>query len=137
MRKDSPMTNASSWRTGQRTRGQSHTTLSVSVRYAQILRHRQLTQATASVDFLRELLELAQQVTAVERADDEGHLDEAGILPDPNVGALTAPAAATSAPGMQGSRPSPQRAAGIPLISYVQAPGAMIEPSPAPSHLSA
>ena len=53
------------------------------------LRHRQLTQAAASVDFLRELLELAQQVTAVERADDEGHLDEVSILPDPNVGALT------------------------------------------------
>jgi type I restriction enzyme, R subunit len=53
------------------------------------LRHRQLTQAAASVDFLRELLELAQQVTAVERAYDEGHLDEVSILPDPNVGALT------------------------------------------------
>jgi len=53
------------------------------------LRHRQLTQATASVDFLRELLELAQQVTAVEHADDEGRLDQVSILPDPNVGALT------------------------------------------------
>jgi type I restriction enzyme, R subunit len=53
------------------------------------LRHRQLTQAAASIDFLRELLELAQQVTAVERADDEGRLDEVSILPNPNVGALT------------------------------------------------
>ena len=53
------------------------------------LRHRQLTQASASVEFLREILELAQQVTAVERAEDEGHLDDVSILPDPNVGALT------------------------------------------------
>jgi len=34
-------------------------------------------------------LELARQVTAVERADDKGHLDDVSILPDPNVGALT------------------------------------------------
>ena len=53
------------------------------------LRKRQLTQATASVDFLRELLELAQQLTAVERADEKGRLSEVEILPDPNVGALT------------------------------------------------
>jgi type I restriction enzyme R subunit len=52
------------------------------------LRTRQLSQASASVDFLRDILELARQVIAVERADDEGHLDES-ILPDPNVGALT------------------------------------------------
>jgi type I restriction enzyme, R subunit len=32
------------------------------------LRHRQLSQASASVEFLREILDLAQQVTAVERA---------------------------------------------------------------------
>jgi len=53
------------------------------------LRHRQLTHAAASVDFLRELLDLAQQVTVVERADNDGRLDEVSILPDPNVGALT------------------------------------------------
>jgi type I restriction enzyme R subunit len=53
------------------------------------LRTRQLSQASASVEFLRELLELARQVTMVERADDEGHLDDEGLLPDPNVGALT------------------------------------------------
>lgn len=53
------------------------------------LRSRQLSQASASVEFLREILELARQVTAVDRAADEGHLDEVSILPDPNVGALT------------------------------------------------
>jgi type I restriction enzyme R subunit len=50
------------------------------------LRQAQLDQASASVEFLRELLELAQQVTAAEKADDTGGLD---LLPDPNVGALT------------------------------------------------
>lgn len=53
------------------------------------LRSRQLTQAAASVQFLQEILELAQQVVTVERADDEGRLDEIDLLPDPNVGALT------------------------------------------------
>jgi len=53
------------------------------------LRHRQLSQASASVEFLREILDLAQQVTAVERDDDSGELDSVSILPDPNVGALT------------------------------------------------
>jgi len=50
------------------------------------LRQAQLEQASASVEFLRELLELAQQVTAAEKADDAGELE---LLPDPNVGALT------------------------------------------------
>jgi type I restriction enzyme R subunit len=53
------------------------------------LRHRQLSRSAASVEFLREILELAQHVTAVERAEDAGHLDQVSILPDPNVGALT------------------------------------------------
>ena len=53
------------------------------------LRSRQLSQASASVEFLRDILELAQQVTAVERADDDGDIDDVSILPDPNVGALT------------------------------------------------
>jgi type I restriction enzyme, R subunit len=34
-------------------------------------------------------LDLAHQVTAVERADDSGELDSVSILPDPHVGALT------------------------------------------------
>lgn len=53
------------------------------------LRSRQLTQAAASVEFLKELFEVAKHVAAAERAEDEGHLDEVSILPDPNVGALT------------------------------------------------
>jgi type I restriction enzyme R subunit len=53
------------------------------------LRSRQITQAATSVQFLQEILELAQQVVAVERADDDGRLDEVDLLPDPNVGALT------------------------------------------------
>ncbi len=53
------------------------------------LRRAQLDKASASVEFLRELLELAQQVTAAERAAEEGRLDEPGLLPDPHLGALT------------------------------------------------
>jgi hypothetical protein len=45
-----------------------------------------LSQASASVEFLREILELAQQVTAAERADDNGDLEAVSVLPDPNVG---------------------------------------------------
>lgn len=53
------------------------------------LRKSQLDKASASIEFLRELLELAKQVTAAERAEEEGRLDEPGLLPDPNIGALT------------------------------------------------
>jgi type I restriction enzyme R subunit len=53
------------------------------------LRRHQLDQAQASVEFLRELFDLARQVTAAEKADDEGRLDDLSLLPDPNVGALT------------------------------------------------
>jgi len=53
------------------------------------LRLHQLDQAQASVEFLRELLDLAQRVTAAEKADDEGRLDDLSLLPDPNIGALT------------------------------------------------
>lgn len=53
------------------------------------LRRAQLDKASASVEFLRELLELAQQVTAAERAEDEGGVDALALLPDPNIGALT------------------------------------------------
>lgn len=53
------------------------------------LRTRQITQAAASVEFLKEILDLAQQVAAVERADDEGRIDQVKLLPDPNLGALT------------------------------------------------
>ena len=53
------------------------------------LRRLQLDQAQASVEFLSELFDLARQVTAAEKADDEGRLDDLSLLPDPNVGALT------------------------------------------------
>ena len=52
-------------------------------------RHRQLSQASTSVEFLHEILDLAQQVTAVERADDTGELDSISVRPDPNIGVLT------------------------------------------------
>jgi len=53
------------------------------------LRRTQLDQASASIDFLRALLDLAAEVTRIERADDDGHLDDPGLLPDPRLGALT------------------------------------------------
>lgn len=53
------------------------------------LRAKSLTQAAASIEFLREILEVATALTAAEKADDEGRLDAATVLPDPNVGALT------------------------------------------------
>ena len=53
------------------------------------LRRAQLEKASASIEFLREILELAQQVTAAERAEDEGGSVALSLLPDPNVGALT------------------------------------------------
>jgi len=53
------------------------------------LRRHQLDQAQASVEFLRELLELARQVTAAEKAEDDGRLNDLSLLPDPNIGALT------------------------------------------------
>ncbi len=53
------------------------------------LRARSMTQVAASIEFLKEILEVAAAVTVAERADQEGRLDEVAILPDPNVGALT------------------------------------------------
>lgn len=53
------------------------------------LRRAQLDKASASVEFLREILELAQQVTAAERTEDEEGLAALSLLPDPNIGALT------------------------------------------------
>ena len=50
------------------------------------LRLAQVQQAKASQDFLKQLLDLATEVTAAEKADDAGALN---LLPDPNVGALT------------------------------------------------
>jgi hypothetical protein len=53
------------------------------------LRRAQLDKASASIEFLREILELAQQVTAAERAEDEGGSGALSLLPEPNIGALT------------------------------------------------
>lgn len=50
------------------------------------LRLAHVQQAKASQDFLKQLLQLAQEVTAAEKAADT---DELNLLPDPNVGALT------------------------------------------------
>lgn len=57
------------------------------VRAARGVTSSQLDTASASTEFLRELLQLAR-ATEAERADEEGRLDE-HILPDPNLGALT------------------------------------------------
>ncbi len=54
----------------------------------ELLRQTKISDAQASVEFLRKLLELAKDVLAAERADDEGRLDELKII-DPRVGALT------------------------------------------------
>jgi len=54
------------------------------------LRQMKLAKATESVEFLKQLLEIARQVVEAEKAEAEGHLDEmASILPDPDIGALT------------------------------------------------
>ena len=50
------------------------------------LRLAQVQQAKASQEFLKQLLDLAKDVTAAEKADDDGALH---LLPDPHVGALT------------------------------------------------
>lgn len=53
------------------------------------LRKAQIGRAEASIEFLRELLEVARQVTAAERAEDEGGPSALALLPDPKLGALT------------------------------------------------
>lgn len=53
------------------------------------LRKAQIGRAEASIEFLRVLLELAREVTAAERAEDDGGSDALALLPDPKLGALT------------------------------------------------
>lgn len=53
------------------------------------LRKASLEKAEASVEFLREILDLAKQVAAAEKAEAEGGTDALSLLPDPKVGALT------------------------------------------------
>jgi len=52
------------------------------------LRRAKIESAAASVEFLKQLLELAKDMVAAEKADDEGHLDEIKVI-DPDRGALT------------------------------------------------
>jgi type I restriction enzyme R subunit len=53
------------------------------------LRERQLAKAQDSVDFLRDLLDLARDLAAAEKAEDTAGTTGLDLLPDPNVGALT------------------------------------------------
>ena len=53
------------------------------------LRERQLAKAHDSVDFLRDLLDLARDLAAAEKAEDISGAVGLDLLPDPNVGALT------------------------------------------------
>jgi type I restriction enzyme R subunit len=53
------------------------------------LRERQLAKAQDSVDFLRDLLDLARDLAAAEKAEDTSGAGGLDLLPDPNVGALT------------------------------------------------
>ncbi|HVA22159.1 MAG TPA: HsdR family type I site-specific deoxyribonuclease [Candidatus Micrarchaeia archaeon] len=52
------------------------------------LRRVTIDTATASVDFLKQLLEVARDLVAAERADEAGHLDDLRVV-DPDRGALT------------------------------------------------
>jgi type I restriction enzyme R subunit len=52
------------------------------------LRKTTIDSAAASVEFLKQLLEVARDLVAAEKADDEGRLDEIKVV-DPNRGALT------------------------------------------------
>jgi type I restriction enzyme R subunit len=54
----------------------------------ELLRAKKLGDAQASVDFLKELLQLAKDLLAAEKADEEGHLDDIKVV-DPRTGALT------------------------------------------------
>lgn len=54
-----------------------------------------MTKSAASVEILKELLDVAKHVIVAERAEDDGHLDEVSILPDPNVALLRRSSAST------------------------------------------
>ena len=54
----------------------------------ELLRKERINTATASVEFLKHLLEIAKQIVAAERADADGNLDTFVVL-DPRIGALT------------------------------------------------
>jgi type I restriction enzyme R subunit len=52
------------------------------------LRRAKIDSASASVEFLKRLLEVAKDLVTAERADEEGRLDEIAVV-DPDRGALT------------------------------------------------
>jgi type I restriction enzyme R subunit len=52
------------------------------------LRRAKIDSAAASVEFLKRLLEVAKDLVAAEKAEEEGRLDEVKVL-DPDRGALT------------------------------------------------
>ena len=53
------------------------------------LRQAKLQTAAASVEFLKQLLEVARALVEAEKRDADGTLDEMSVLPDPHKGALT------------------------------------------------
>ena len=53
------------------------------------LRRQAIHRAEDSVEFLKKALEIARKAVMAERMDTEGRLDEALLLLDPNIGALT------------------------------------------------
>lgn len=55
------------------------------------LRKHKMAEAQGSIEFLKKILELAKDVTVAVNAEEEGRLDDLtpGLLPDPNMGALT------------------------------------------------
>lgn len=53
------------------------------------LRRQQLERTHASVEFLREMLEIAREVLVAERMEEAGGLNGISLLPDQNLGALS------------------------------------------------
>lgn len=53
------------------------------------LRQQAIQSATDSIEFLKKALEVAKTAVKAERLEDEGKLDQAAHLLDPNIGALT------------------------------------------------
>jgi type I restriction enzyme R subunit len=55
----------------------------------ELLRQARLADAAASVDFLKQILDLAREVVEAEKREADGTLDAMSVLPDPHKGALT------------------------------------------------
>jgi type I restriction enzyme R subunit len=68
--------------------GDAHRVWKTIAERLELLRKERIDTATASVEFLKRLLEIAKQILAAERADSEGSLDTFVVL-DPRIGALT------------------------------------------------